>query len=116
MLTALLCDSHGPSRPLDYFFMRTTPISTGTVFDVTNKRDVYGPGASYNIFAGKDASRGLGKSSLKTEDAVPDYSTLPPEERKVLDDWHSFFMLVLLLVHVPTLIAICFCVGRGITL
>ncbi|TFY66152.1 hypothetical protein EVG20_g4930 [Dentipellis fragilis] len=63
----------------------------GTVFDVTHKRDTYGPGKSYSIFAGKDASKGLGMSSLKEEDAVPDYSTLPANERKVLDDWHAFF-------------------------
>ncbi|KAG8214093.1 cytochrome b5 [Butyriboletus roseoflavus] len=63
----------------------------GDVFDVTRKRDVYGVGGSYNIFAGKDGSRGLGKSSLKLEDAVPDYSTLPENEIKVLDDWYSFF-------------------------
>ena len=55
---------------------------------------MYGPGKSYNIFAGKDGSRGLGMSSLKEADAVPDYSTLPPNERKVLDDWHSFFSYV----------------------
>ncbi|KIJ68074.1 hypothetical protein HYDPIDRAFT_107705, partial [Hydnomerulius pinastri MD-312] len=63
----------------------------GDVFDVTRKKDVYGKGGSYNLFAGKDGSRGLGKSSLKPEDAVPDYSTLPENEMKVLDDWHSFF-------------------------
>ncbi|KAJ8597441.1 progesterone binding protein [Rhizopogon salebrosus TDB-379] len=63
----------------------------GIVFDVTRKRDVYGPGKGYNIFAGKDGSKGLGKSSLSLEDAVPDYSDLPENERKVLDDWFSFF-------------------------
>ncbi|KAI9571186.1 cytochrome b5 [Boletus coccyginus] len=57
----------------------------GDVFDVTRKRDVYGKGGSYNIFAGKDVS------SLEPKDAVPDYSTLAEDERKVLDDWHSFF-------------------------
>jgi hypothetical protein len=31
------------------------------VFDVTAKREMYGPGAGYNIFAGKDASKGLGE-------------------------------------------------------
>lgn len=70
--------------------------SAGVVFDVTRKRDVYGPGGSYSIFAGKDGSRGLGMSSLKPEDAVPDYSALPENERKVLDDWHAFFEYVLL--------------------
>lgn len=45
------------------------------------------PGKGYHIFAGKDGSRGLGKSSLKPEDAVADYSTLDDKELKVLDDW-----------------------------
>ncbi|CAK5272734.1 unnamed protein product [Mycena citricolor] len=63
----------------------------GTIFDVTRKVDVYGAGASYNVFAGKDGSKGLGMSSLKPEDAVPDYSGLDAVDRKTLDDWHVFF-------------------------
>lgn len=63
----------------------------GTVFDVSAKREMYGSGGSYNIFAGKDASVALGKSSLKAEDATADYSILDAEERQVLDDWESFF-------------------------
>jgi predicted heme/steroid binding protein len=69
-------------------------IRAGDVFDVSHKKDSYGPGQSYNIFAGKDGSRGLGKSSLKQEDAVADYSVLDEKERKVLDDWHAFFSCV----------------------
>ncbi|CAE6406304.1 unnamed protein product [Rhizoctonia solani] len=56
-----------------------------------NVRDVYGPGGSYSVFAGKDGSKGLGLSSLKAEDAVPDWSTLEEKERGVLNDWHAFF-------------------------
>ncbi|KAJ9102992.1 hypothetical protein QFC19_004549 [Naganishia cerealis] len=63
----------------------------GTVFDVTPKRAMYGPGAGYHVFAGKDGSVGLGKSSLKPEDAIPDYTTLEPAEMKVLDQWYDFF-------------------------
>ena len=63
----------------------------GTVFDVSHKRETYGKGGSYNLFAGRDASRALGKSSLKEEDASPDYSDLPESDMKVLNDWHSFF-------------------------
>lgn len=77
-------DGSDPSKPI-YVSIK------GDVFDVTRKRDVYGKGCSYNLFAGKDGSRGLGMSSLKPEDAVPDYTNLPVNEMKVLDDWHSFF-------------------------
>lgn len=34
------------------------------MYDVTNKKEMYGPGAGYNVFAGKDASKGLGESPL----------------------------------------------------
>lgn len=64
---------------------------TGTVFDVSYKKEIYGSGGSYNIFAGKDGSRGLGLSSLKPADAVPDWSNLGEAEKKVLDQWHEFF-------------------------
>lgn len=67
----------------------------GTIFDVSKKVDVYGKGKSYNLFAGKDASKALGMSSLKPEDAVSDYSTLPENERKVVEEWYSFFECVL---------------------
>ncbi|GAB00033.1 uncharacterized protein L969DRAFT_53627 [Mixia osmundae IAM 14324] len=63
----------------------------GTVFDVTPKREMYGPGGGYHVFAGKDGSKGLGKSSLKPEDAVSDYSDLPASELKVLDEWVAYF-------------------------
>jgi hypothetical protein len=69
-------------------------ICIGTIFDVSSKGDVYGQGKSYNIFAGKDGSRGLALSSLKTEDAVADYSGLGEKEMVVLNDWHSFFSYV----------------------
>ncbi|KAG7451736.1 cytochrome b5 [Guyanagaster necrorhizus] len=78
-------DGSDPSKPI-YVSIK------GTVFDVTRKGDVYGPGKSYSVFAGKDGSRGLGMSSLKVEDAVPDYSVLDAKDMKVLDDWHAFFL------------------------
>ncbi|KAK6530196.1 hypothetical protein TWF694_003562 [Orbilia ellipsospora] len=63
----------------------------GTVFDVTNKRDTYGPGGSYSLVSGKDASCSLGKMSLKPEDAHSDYSALSESEMETLNNWHTFF-------------------------
>ena len=80
--------------PLSSYPHSHVPDRPGTVFDVSRKRDTYGPGGSYAVFAGKDGSRGLGLSSLKPEDAVPDWSTLEEKDRKTLDDWHAFFTCV----------------------
>ncbi|KAI8914935.1 hypothetical protein PhCBS80983_g05158 [Powellomyces hirtus] len=63
----------------------------GTVFDVTKNRSSYCPGASYHMFAGKDASRALGKSSLNKADCVPDTSGLTEKELETLDKWESFY-------------------------
>ncbi|KAG8740333.1 hypothetical protein FRC10_004476 [Ceratobasidium sp. 414] len=78
-------DGSDPSKPL-YLSIK------GTVFDVSPKRDTYGPGGSYALLAGKDAS--VGKSSLKPEDAIPDYSTLEASEKQTLEQWHGFFSKV----------------------
>jgi predicted heme/steroid binding protein len=50
-------DGRDASRPI-YVAIK------GKVFDVSPKREMYGPGAGYNIFAGKDASKGLGSYGL----------------------------------------------------
>ncbi|EDP43947.1 hypothetical protein MGL_1344 [Malassezia globosa CBS 7966] len=55
---------------------------------------VKAPGKGYSIFAGKDASRALGMSSLKPEHAVSDYTTLTPQQMKVLDDWFEYYKKV----------------------
>ncbi|GAA5838778.1 hypothetical protein JCM5353_000187 [Sporobolomyces roseus] len=71
-----------------------TPIYVGIkgkIYDVSKKRDMYGPGCGYHVFTGKDASKALGKSSLKPEDADSDYSSLTDEEKGVLDDWEKYF-------------------------
>lgn len=89
----------------------------GTVFDVSRKAEVYGPGKSYNLFAGRDGSKGLGMSSLKAEHAVSDYSELDEKDLKVLNDWHEFFAYVafdVLLCHKLTHMTLA--VGSGTTL
>ncbi|KAJ3217240.1 hypothetical protein HDU67_008262 [Dinochytrium kinnereticum] len=73
-----------PSRPV-YLAVK------GTVFDVTQNRGMYEPGQGYSVFAGKDASKALGKSSLKPEDCVADFSSLNAEEMQTLDKWHAHY-------------------------
>src|SRR3984957_11048498 len=75
-----------------FFFV----FGTGTIFDVSAKSEIYGPGKSYGVFAGKDGSKGLGMSSLDPKDAIPDYSELSPSDMGVLNDWHAFFTYVVL--------------------
>jgi hypothetical protein len=43
------------------------------------------------VFAGKDASRALGKTSTKPEDARPEWQDLDDKEKGVLNDWITFF-------------------------
>ncbi|KAH7148571.1 cytochrome b5-like heme/steroid binding domain-containing protein [Dactylonectria macrodidyma] len=62
----------------------------GKVYDVTGNK-AYLPGASYNVFAGKDASRALGMTSTKPEDARSDWEDLSDKEKGVLNDWVTFF-------------------------
>ena len=69
--------------------------AAGKVFDVTAGKAFYGPGGGYHHFAGRDASRGLAKSSLdpKTLDEKPagDLSGLTDEEEDVLEQWVARF-------------------------
>ncbi|CAD6575346.1 MAG: hypothetical protein TREMPRED_001359 [Tremellales sp. Tagirdzhanova-0007] len=77
-------DGSDPSKPI-YVAIK------GRVFDVTAKKEMYGKGAGYNVFAGKDASKGLGMSSLESKDAIPDVTGLDEAQMKTLDQWDSFF-------------------------
>ncbi|WVR06059.1 hypothetical protein IAU60_003087 [Kwoniella sp. DSM 27419] len=77
-------DGSDPSKPI-YVAIK------GRIFDVTPKAEMYGKGRGYNIFAGRDASKGLGMSSLDIADAVPDYSSLNEAQMRTLDQWESFF-------------------------
>jgi membrane-associated progesterone receptor component len=43
------------------------------------------------VFAGKDASRALAKTSTKVEDVVPEWSDLDDKEKGTLNDWNTFF-------------------------
>ena len=43
------------------------------------------------VFIGRDSSRALALSSLKPEDCRPDWYDLDEKEKKVLNDWVTFF-------------------------
>lgn len=73
---------------------------------MSSRGEMYGPGKGYNVFAGKDGSRGLGEcvwlerssrlscagmSSLDPRDAVADYSALSEGEMNTLNQWEAFF-------------------------
>ncbi|KFH44709.1 steroid-binding protein-like protein [Hapsidospora chrysogenum ATCC 11550] len=62
----------------------------GKVYDVTGNK-AYQPGGSYHVFAGKDASRALGKTSTKAEDVSPEWRDLDDKEKQTLQDWITFF-------------------------
>ncbi|KAL4340530.1 hypothetical protein GQ457_08G004340 [Hibiscus cannabinus] len=63
----------------------------GRVFDVTAGNSFYGPGGSYAIFAGKDASRALAKMSKNEEDVCANLDGLSEKEMGVLNDWVKKF-------------------------
>lgn len=64
----------------------------GLVFDMTTARDKYGPGGPYAVFAGRDASRALGKHSLDRADADnASWKDLSPAEVNALDEWVAMF-------------------------
>ncbi|KAI0521836.1 cytochrome b5-like heme/steroid binding domain-containing protein [Xylaria bambusicola] len=61
-------------------------IEIGKIYDVTGNK-MYAPGAGYNVFVGKDASRALAMTSTKPEDVKPEWRDLPDNQQKVLNDW-----------------------------
>ncbi|GAB5368943.1 hypothetical protein AAMO2058_001362800 [Amorphochlora amoebiformis] len=64
----------------------------GVIFDVTAKAKFYGPGAIYGIFAGRDASRGLGKMSLEMVDVEnPHTEDFTEKDMESLNKWVSRF-------------------------
>ncbi|KAJ5813929.1 uncharacterized protein N7503_000679 [Penicillium pulvis] len=77
------CDGTDPSRP-------TLVAIKGVVFDVS-RNAAYGSTGQYKVFAGKDASRALARSSLKPEDCVPEWYDLEDKDKTTLDEWFTFF-------------------------
>lgn len=64
------------------------------VFDVTRGKRFYGPEGAYGVFAGRDASRGLGTFSLNEDalkDEYDDLSDLSLEQMERVREWEMQF-------------------------
>jgi len=62
----------------------------GKVFDVSESRAMYGPGGSYHVFAGRDATRALAMGSTREEDVLArpgDVAGLSTSQLVALDAW-----------------------------
>ncbi|KAL2863074.1 putative progesterone binding protein [Aspergillus lucknowensis] len=77
------CNGTDPNRP-------TYVAIKGIIFDVS-RNSAYGREGQYHVFAGKDASRALACSSLKAEECRPEWYDLGENEKKVLEEWFTFF-------------------------
>lgn len=64
----------------------------GDVYDVSLGVDFYGPGSSYHLFAGRDASRAFGTNCLSRKDHLThDTRGLNEKELAGIKGWHRFF-------------------------
>ncbi|KAJ2077907.1 hypothetical protein H4R24_004843 [Coemansia sp. RSA 988] len=64
----------------------------GDVYDVTLGSGFYGPGASYHLFAGRDASRAFGTNCLSRNDHLThDTRGLGESELAGIQGWHRLF-------------------------
>ncbi|XP_020570941.1 probable steroid-binding protein 3 [Phalaenopsis equestris] len=77
-------DGSDESKPI-YISIR------GVVFDVSTGKSFYGPGGTYAIFAGREASRALAKMSKNEEDVSGNLDGLSVKEMGVLEDWEKKF-------------------------
>jgi len=61
----------------------------GKIFDVSRGAMFYGKGASYNVFAGRDATLGFAKNSTDPKDLEGPQDKLNWSEKDSLNDWYS---------------------------
>ena len=63
----------------------------GEVYDVSEGRDFYGPGAGYSVFAAKDASGTFATSELNEKGLAADLEGLTVEQIGMLEGWRQFY-------------------------
>lgn len=65
--------------------------ANGEIYDMSSHssgRNFYGPGKTYHLFAGRDATIALGKLSLNSEELdILNYDILDDTQRKTLAEW-----------------------------
>jgi len=73
---------------------RILTVIYGDIFDVSRRSDLYGPGGSYSLFAGRDATRALSKMQLTQSLFSNEYdelTDLTDNERATARNWHEDF-------------------------
>ena len=65
----------------------------GEVYDVSEGKEYYGPGTTYNVFAGRDASASFitGKFSEEDGDSNVGVDTLTMQQLPGLETWREFY-------------------------
>ncbi|PHT51198.1 Membrane steroid-binding protein 2 [Capsicum baccatum] len=64
----------------------------GKIYYVSTSKMFYGPGDSYAMFAGRDASRALAQLSFKPEDFNGSLEGLNDAQLEILQDWEYKFI------------------------
>ncbi|KAF3645744.1 Membrane steroid-binding protein 2 [Capsicum annuum] len=64
----------------------------GKIYDVSTSKMFYGPGGSYAMFVGRDASRALAQLSFKPEYFNGSLDGLSDAQLEILQDWEYKFM------------------------
>ncbi|KAK9682808.1 hypothetical protein RND81_10G097700 [Saponaria officinalis] len=77
-------DGSDPKKPL-------LMAIKGQIYDVSRGRMFYGPGGSYSMFAGHDATRALALMSFDPQDLTGNTDSLSESELDVLEDWELKF-------------------------
>uniref|UniRef100_A0A7S2ZZ35 Cytochrome b5 heme-binding domain-containing protein n=1 Tax=Rhodosorus marinus TaxID=101924 RepID=A0A7S2ZZ35_9RHOD len=83
-----LAEYNGTARPEIYIAVTNIMDGKTSIFDMTSAKDFYGPGGPYGLFAGKNASHGLAKSSLDEKEVVGDVKALSDAEKDTLHGWY----------------------------
>lgn len=72
-----------------YIAVKDPFSSSVTVFDMSGGSDFYGPGGPYHVFAGKNATHGLAKSSVDAAKVYGDLDKLTESEKDTHMQWYQ---------------------------